>query len=386
MGLFTMAQAVSRMGVIGVTMLAALSGFGAVHFPYTCLSFFARNVGEGELRAMQRRLLQATETVVSRKKKRALLLVELEDVRRGGREVGVDNGGDNPKPGMFRRFTNIGASFGASGRAKTIELQLDALDAEITALDHVTRSLFTETHEVRNARERAAESRTSWGALKNIMGWITSFACLWRVLVGTAHLLFKSGGAARTDPITTALSYAIVHRAGKGDAWDVRTLSQYLSLALIGFLVACSMRNFVWGMDRLFFAVGGGGGTSAMLVLFVTEIQGLYFLSSVLLIRDNLPERYRALITEALGADVKFVFYQSFYELIFLAAAALSIIILYAHRLHTMSVSSSTAGAGLGGGGGGDLSNAKRPGRGSAVPLAGVLCGVGVEDEKLAAD
>ena len=166
----------------------------------------------------------------------------------------------------------------------------------------------------------------------------------------------------------------------------MRTLSQYLSLALIGFLVACSMRNFVWGMDRLFFAVGGGGGTSAMLVLFVTEIQGLYFLSSVLLIRDNLPERYRALITEALGADVKFVFYQSFYELIFLAAAALSIIILYAHRLHTMSVSSSTAGAGLGGGGGGDLSNAKRPGRGSAVPLAGVLCGVGVEDEKLAAD
>ena len=72
-----------------------------------------------------------------------------------------------------------------------------------------------------------------------------------------------------------------------------------------------------------------------MLVLFVTEIQGLYFLSSVLLIRDKLPDRYRGFITEALGDDLEFLFYQNFYDLIFLTSAVLSIILLYAH--HTTS-------------------------------------------------
>jgi hypothetical protein len=83
-----------------------------------------------------------------------------------------------------------------------------------------------------------------------------------------------------------------------------------------------------------------GGGTSTMLVLFVTEIQGLYFLSSVLLIRDKLPDRYRGFITEALGDDLEFLFYQNFYDLIFLTSAVLSIILLYAH--HTTSTSSSS--------------------------------------------
>ena len=38
-------------------------------------------------------------------------------------------------------------------------------------------------------------------------------------------------------------------------------------------------------------------------MLFVAEMQGLYFLSSVLLIRNSLPDRYRGFIDEAMGAD-----------------------------------------------------------------------------------
>jgi hypothetical protein len=109
-------------------------------------------------------------------------------------------------------------------------------------------------------------------------------------------------------------------------------LAQYLSLLLIAFLVINSMQNFITQLVKLFFAYGGGVTTDA-LVLFTTEMVGLYFLSSVLLVREQLPERYRHVVTEALGADLEFRFYAKFYELIFMASAALTAIALYAKHV-----------------------------------------------------
>lgn len=365
LGLFTMAQAVSRAGVIGVSMLAVLSGFGAVNFPYCNLSIFTRHVTDGEMAALERRLLQATETAVQRKKKEALLKAELEEVLRavgGGGGAGVVHGSGNGGEGAGAEGGTPGApgrvgtdgggviSGGGSGggifqrlagamrpgRAGAVRQQLADMAAEVEAMDHVCRSLFVELHEVRQARERAVESRTLWGRVKNIAGWVMSAVCAYRLVTGFKHLLLHT--EVRTDPITRALSFLIMAKSHI-EYVDPKVLSQYLSLLFIGFLVGNSMRNFVNALFRLFFAVGGGGGTSTMLVLFVTEIQGLYFLSSVLLIRDKLPDRYRSFITEALGYDLEFLFYQNFYDLIFLTSAVLSIILLYAH--HTTSSSSS---------------------------------------------
>jgi hypothetical protein len=88
---------ISRVGVIGVTIMAFLSGFGAVNSPYTTLSVFVRysiswhvrtilissclrrQVKEAEIQNIERKLIQ-TMDMISGKKKRIVLARRKADI------------------------------------------------------------------------------------------------------------------------------------------------------------------------------------------------------------------------------------------------------------------------------------------------------------------
>lgn len=71
-GIFTIEQAVSRIGVVGVTVMAVLSGFGAVNYPYTSMSYFIRPVLQSDVANIERRLMQTMDMVLVKKKRIAL--------------------------------------------------------------------------------------------------------------------------------------------------------------------------------------------------------------------------------------------------------------------------------------------------------------------------
>lgn len=71
-GIFTIEQAVSRIGVMGVTVMAVLSGFGAVNYPYTSMSYFIRPVSQSDVSNIERRLMQTMDMILVKKKRIAL--------------------------------------------------------------------------------------------------------------------------------------------------------------------------------------------------------------------------------------------------------------------------------------------------------------------------
>ena len=59
----------SRVGVLGVTIMAILSGFGAVNSPYATLFFFLRQVKDADIQAAEKKYLQTLDIILNKKRR-----------------------------------------------------------------------------------------------------------------------------------------------------------------------------------------------------------------------------------------------------------------------------------------------------------------------------
>lgn len=66
--------------------MALLSGFGAVNYPYTSMTMFMRSVTTADVMQIEKKLLQNTEMVVTKKKRVALAERELQVKRKFKKE------------------------------------------------------------------------------------------------------------------------------------------------------------------------------------------------------------------------------------------------------------------------------------------------------------
>ncbi|KAI9349131.1 Abscisic acid G-protein coupled receptor-domain-containing protein [Obelidium mucronatum] len=313
----------TRVSVFGVALMAILSGFGAVFTPYTSLIVFVKEVGDGVVEAKEVEL-ERTQGLVFEKRRR---IMELE----GG-------GG----------WDLIGSVLlGSDGQ------ELKALRNEVKALEALLGTLNADLEELQYERNRFRSSKTLQGQLLNLLGYFFSFYCIYKIITSSINLVFHNHGG--TDPITLGINLALktfsspptsTTTTASIDATNTNTLppqttfdieksAQQLSFLMVGGLVICSIRGLIVQFSKVFrLASGTTSTTSGMdtIIIVFAEIMNMYCLSLVLMMRISLPPQYRAIITNVLGEDIQFDFYQRWFDFIFLVSAIVSMVFIFAIR------------------------------------------------------
>ncbi|KAJ3034240.1 Golgi pH regulator B, partial [Rhizophlyctis rosea] len=329
-----------RVGVIGVTIMAILSGFGAVTSPYNTISLFLRKVTDADITLAEKKLLQTMEMLLNKKKKLTLAVRK----QRVLQEQSVQGVG-----GFMRNvFNRVTSSFSA-GDANTTHLQ-----GEITALETVLRHLFMDLDDLNMEKERIKDAKTLKGKYFNLMGYIFAGLCIYKVITSTLNIITnRLHTSTGRDPITHGLELA-AGRMGWAEKVDLGLLSQQMSFVVVGILVFASIRGLLIVFMKFFRAFSSSISPNNI-VLFLAHVMGMYFLSSVLMIRMNVPEQYRTIITTVLSR-IEFNFYHRWFDVIFLVSAVAScVFILFLTQIQKqreaemgMFVGGGPSGSGLG--------------------------------------
>ncbi|KAI6652779.1 Golgi pH regulator-like [Oopsacas minuta] len=307
--LLSLEQCISRIGILGVTLIGALSGFGAVNAPYTYMSYFIKPIDEKSIEAMENKLLETEKHILVKKKK--LVLLDNESYQPIANRSGTGQ--------VFGRL--MGYFSGGWGSQDSRQLT-----TEIKSLEELARQLFLETVELHSIRERMEFSKTLKGKYFNAVGYIFSAYCCYKLIMTTINILLQRVG--KKDPISRTLEIMVIYLKINV---DVTFWNQFISFLMVGVIVITSIRGLLLTFSKLFSNVSSTR-SSNLIVLFLAEIMGMYFVSTILLMRMNLPLKYRKSITSVFG-DLQFDIYHKWFDLIFLISALISMGCLYlAHK------------------------------------------------------
>ncbi|XP_069746573.1 Golgi pH regulator isoform X2 [Narcine bancroftii] len=350
-GILSIEQLISRVGVIGVTLMALLSGFGAVNCPYTYMSYFLRNVTESDILALERRLLQTMDMIISKKKRAQrveyqarvlsdhsplILSISLEEEQKPLGVFSLRRSRYNrmamTRRIMYQRGEVPNKPVGFWGMIKSVTSSspngenLSLIQQEVDALEELSRQLFLETVDLHATKERIEYSKTFQGKYFNFLGYFFSIYCVWKIFMATINIVFNRVG--KTDPVSRGIEITVNYL---GIQFDVKFWSQHISFILVGIIIVTSIRGLLITLTKFFYAISSNK-SSNVIVLVLAQIMGMYFVSSVLLMRMSMPLEYRSIVTEVLG-ELQFNFYHRWFDVIFLVSALSSIIFLYlAHK------------------------------------------------------
>ncbi|CAF0974247.1 unnamed protein product [Adineta ricciae] len=316
---FSIEFCISRVGIIGVTAMAILSGFGAVNCPYTYMTYFIRSITDKDVRDAQKRLKQVMEMVASKKKRMAL--IEHENSLRLISSAAHSN---NPWHILRRTFKSRFSLQFTDQIASSYSNDISIIKQDISTYEEIYSQLYSDFVDLRALQQRIEYSKTLKGKYYHVLGHFFSLYCIWKIVISFINIIFNRVG--KVDPVTKGIELTVHYFDWE---FDVKFWSQYVSFILIGIIVVTSIRGLLITLTKFFYFISSSRSAN-VIFLCLAQLMGMYFISSVLLIRMNMPAEYRQIISQVLG-DLQFNFYHRWFDCIFLLSALFSIGILYLH-------------------------------------------------------
>ena len=329
-----LAAAVARAGAAGAAVVGALSGYGAVALPRANLAAFVRPVTARDVAAAEAQLVRTVE-LAARKRKAAALAAAAHTAGRGGAAT--------PATGFLGGLLTSRSGGGAAAAAT-------AAADDARALDALARELAADSLDARTEAARARAARTFSGRTRNALGYGLSAYCVVRVAAAARDVARPPPPGAAADPAARALGAALSAATRGRLALSAADASHYVAVAFVGAVGVGSLQGFLRACRRALAAASGAARGSAAPVaaaLALSEVLGLYALSTLLLTARRLPPEPAAAVSAALGGAVGGdggALFKTF-NIAFLLSAALTVAGLAAARAVAEP-------AGLGGGGG----------------------------------
>jgi len=298
-----------RIGIIGISLMASLSGFAAVSSLWQTFGVKHRSIRDSDI-SRKAAGLAATEEMLAAKQSR------LRALQRKMSEA--------PTPSERPGF--VGRMMGSLRGSNSDNQELKALQMEVSGLESMRFTLSTALSNLRIRHAEQTRSRTPTGQLLNLINTGFALYCAYRIGATSLSSLRRwwqpTHSFASSDPINNVLALLTTHWDSELDraAW-----SRQISFLLSGGMLLASF-NAVLQTFRLFarFAPGLLQHAQTSLPLIISQIAGSYVISSALLLRSNLPEEVGGVISDALGAPLEGRFVEGWFESWFLVAVGLT--------------------------------------------------------------
>lgn len=327
----TIARAcLERIGVIGISLMALLSGFASVSSPYSMLadstSRRKKPITDADI-ARKMAGLEATGELLVTKRHR---LRSLQRKQAATTESNANAGSS----GVMGKI--VGSLKGISTGGDAAEIK--ALQMEISGLETMESNLSSGLSALRSKQAAQARAGTAWGRLLTIPAYIFSIYCVYRILA-TSLTSFRrlyypaSASFSSSDPINRFLGLLAKHWDPKLDqmAW-----ARQISFLLSGVILIASA-NAVVQTFHIFakWAPGLLHQAQANLALLIGQTSATYVISAGLLLRSNLPKDMGSAVGHALESALEPTFVDRWFEAWFLLSSlATAIGIWVGRRLH----------------------------------------------------
>ncbi|CAK7262678.1 hypothetical protein SEPCBS119000_000102 [Sporothrix epigloea] len=320
-----------RVGVIGISLMALLSGFASVSSPWQTYndrrSMRRYPVSDSDV-ARKETSLSMTADLLSTKRHR------LRSLQRKLETMASPSSSATPAPqgGVLGKLVGSFKNMVGGDSPETIEIK--SLEMEISGLEVMEAGLAASLAALRSKRVSEARSGTLIGKLLTIPQYMFGMYCVYRILatsITTLHRLYHPDASfSSSDPINRFLGLLAKHWDPKLDqlAW-ARQISFLLSgvilLASAGSVLQ-TFRIFVKWTPGLMYQA------QANLALLIGQIAATYVISSALLLRSNLPKEMGSAVSDALQSALSPGFVDRWFEGWFLLASVLTAVGIYIGR------------------------------------------------------
>ncbi|KAM7202277.1 Abscisic acid G-protein coupled receptor domain containing protein [Naviculisporaceae sp. PSN 640] len=342
-----------RIGVIGILLMALLSGFASVSSPWHMFSdskaYKRRPITDADIVRKQTGLDATNELLLTKKHRLKSLQRKVAVLAEAG-GVGPD-GKASSGGGLVGKV--LGSLKEIAGGGDRDAAEIKSLQLEISGLETMEANLASSLASLRKRKAEHARDGTVLGKVLAIPGFLFSIYCIYRILATALTTLrrmyYPTASFSSSDPINRFLGLLAKHWDPKLDqiAW-----ARQISFLLSGVILAASA-NSVLQTFQLFakWAPGLLYQAKANLALLLGQIAATYVISAALLMRSNLPREVGRSVGDALESALEPGFVDRWFEGWFLIASCVTGVGIWVGR----KMLGPGTGGGAGGGGWDDL-------------------------------